>query len=77
MQALVRVVEAGHLGGVGLDVHWVEPADPSDPLYQFPCVLPLPHNAGGSIEVLHAMANIVAKNIVAAKEGKELAHRLT
>ena len=28
MQALLESLEAGHLGGVGLDVHWEEPADP-------------------------------------------------
>ena len=41
--ALLRALEAGRLGGVGLDVHWVEPADPTDPLYQHPKVLALPH----------------------------------
>ena len=42
-EALVRALEAGRLGGVGLDVHWQEPADPGEPLYQHPKVLALPH----------------------------------
>lgn len=41
--ALLRALEAGRLGGVGLDVHWVEPADPMDPVYKHPKVLALPH----------------------------------
>ncbi len=43
MQALWAALCRGHLAGVGLDVHWVEPADPSEPFYRHPKVLSLPH----------------------------------
>ena len=42
-QALVDALQRGQLGGVGLDCHWHEPADPTDPLYADPRVLALPH----------------------------------
>jgi phosphoglycerate dehydrogenase-like enzyme len=31
---LLQALREGRLGGVGLDVHWVEPADPDDELYR-------------------------------------------
>ena len=33
--ALEWALGQGWLRGVGLDVHWVEPADPSEPLYRY------------------------------------------
>jgi hypothetical protein len=36
--ALLEALQAGRLGGVGLDVHTVEPADPEAPLYKHPKV---------------------------------------
>jgi phosphoglycerate dehydrogenase-like enzyme len=32
--ALLQALKQGRLGGVGLDVHWVEPADPLEELYR-------------------------------------------
>lgn len=32
--ALLEALRGGRLGGVGLDVHWVEPADPHEELYR-------------------------------------------
>lgn len=32
--ALLQALQQGRLGGVGLDVHWVEPADPQEELYR-------------------------------------------
>ncbi len=42
-QALMRALAESALGGVGLDVHWTEPADPDEELYRDPRVLALPH----------------------------------
>ncbi len=42
-QALLEALRDGHLGGVGLDVFWEEPADPADELFSFPNVIALPH----------------------------------
>jgi phosphoglycerate dehydrogenase-like enzyme len=33
--ALWEVLQQGKLGGVGLDVQWKEPADPSEPLFRW------------------------------------------
>ena len=44
--ALLAALESGHLGGAGLDVHAVEPADPASPLVRHPRVIATPHVAG-------------------------------
>ena len=41
------------MGGVGLDVHWEEPADPTEALYRHPKVLALPHMGTITNEVLN------------------------
>ena len=50
-QDLLGALEAGLLGGVGLDVHWEEPADPEEALYKHPKVLSLPHIGASTNEV--------------------------
>ncbi len=44
-------MQAGRIGGVGLDTHWVEPAPRDDPIYSHPRVLALPHLGSISAEV--------------------------
>lgn len=44
--AVMAALESGHLGGLGIDVAWTEPFDPSDPLLKYPNVLITPHIAG-------------------------------
>ncbi len=46
--ALVRALEAGHLGGAGLDVLPQEPLPPDHPLWRFDNVVMTPHTAGAS-----------------------------
>ncbi len=70
--ALLQALNAGRLGGVGLDVHWHEPADPDDPLYANPKVLALPHAGVASVEVYDAYTELLVGNIVACREGKLL-----
>lgn len=74
--ALINVLDQGHLGGVGLDVHWVEPADPHEALYRHRRVLALPHMGSATEEVYARFASILCENIVRRKEGRELIHRL-
>ncbi len=75
-QALLEALQEGRLAGVGLDVHWVEPADSDEPLYQHPKVLALPHLGSITEEVYARFAGILAENIRRAGEGRELLHRL-
>lgn len=76
LQALLEALREGRLAGVGLDVHWVEPADPQDELYKHPKVLALPHLGSITEEVYARFAGILAENIRRAGEGRELLHRL-
>jgi D-3-phosphoglycerate dehydrogenase / 2-oxoglutarate reductase len=46
--ALIRALEAGHLGGAALDVFENEPLPPDSPLRSFDNVLLAPHNANSS-----------------------------
>jgi phosphoglycerate dehydrogenase-like enzyme len=74
--ALERALAAGKLGGVALDVHWAEPADPSDPLYADPRVLATPHVAGSTEEAIGRIIDIVIGNLARLTRGEPLAHRI-
>lgn len=72
--ALVRNLD--RLGGIALDVHWDEPPDPDDPLYQHPHVLALPHLAGSTEEAFDRIAAIVIENLARLVRGETLLHRV-
>ena len=75
-EALIEALAAGRLGGVGLDVHWDEPADPADPLYSDPRVIALPHMAGSTEEAFSRIADVVAGNVIRLERGEPLLHRV-
>jgi len=75
-EALVRALAGGTLGGVGLDVHWEEPADPADPLYADPRVIALPHVAGSTEEAFARITNVVIDNLGRLARGEPLLHRV-
>ncbi len=74
--ALVAALAAGRLGGVGLDVHWNEPADPADPLYADPRVIALPHIAGSTSEAFARITDVVIENVGRLQRGEPLLHRV-
>ena len=74
--ALVEALRGDHLGGVGLDVHWKEPADPADPLYADPRVIALPHIGSSSVEAFGRIADVVADNVRRLVSGEPLRHRV-
>ncbi|HEX4418901.1 MAG TPA: NAD(P)-dependent oxidoreductase [Kofleriaceae bacterium] len=64
------------LGGVGLDVHWDEPADPADPLYADPRVVALPHLGGSTVEAFTRIVDVVLDNLRRLTAGEPLRHRV-
>jgi phosphoglycerate dehydrogenase-like enzyme len=74
--ALLAALASGRLGGVGLDVHWDEPADPADPLYADPRVVALPHLGGSSEEAFGRIADVVVDNLRRLIAGEPLRHRV-
>lgn len=69
--ALFKALQNKWIAGVGLDVYWLEPADPRDPIFQFDNVITLPHIAGSSQESQDRMTEIVVGNIIRVSEGKK------
>lgn len=74
--ALTAALASGRLGGVGLDVHWDEPADPADPLYADPRVIAMPHAAGSTEEAFGRIADVVADNVGRLARGEPLRCRV-
>lgn len=75
-EALEAALAGGRLGGVGLDVHWHEPPDPTDSLYLDPRVVALPHVAGSTQEAFARIVDVVIDNVGRLARGDELRHRL-
>jgi len=72
--ALQYALAANKLGGVGLDVHWHEPADPADPLYADPRVIALPHMGGSTHESFTRITDVVIGNLERLDRGEPLLH---
>lgn len=62
-QALLDALRSGHLGGVGLDVWWQEPADPADPLLAMRTLILTPHIAAATVESEERLAELTAENV--------------
>lgn len=69
-EALVKALEAGHLGGAGLDVFEHEPHVHPSLLHRNDVVL-LPHVGSATVETRAAMAELAAHNVAAVLEGNE------
>lgn len=74
--ALVAALAGDRLGGVGLDVHWNEPPDPDDPLYQDPRVVAFPHVAGSTVEAFTRITDVIIGNLARLGRGEPLLHRV-
>lgn len=74
--ALAAALAGDRLGGVGLDVHWDEPADPGDPIYADPRVVALPHIGGSTVEAFGRIADVVIDNLGRLARGEPLRHRV-
>lgn len=59
--ALLAALDAGVLGGVGMDVHYKEPGDPDDPFLPYKNVIMSPHIAIGTrVNGAHDMEAMIA-----------------
>jgi phosphoglycerate dehydrogenase-like enzyme len=75
-EGLQACVFDGHLGGVGLDVFWHEPADPHDTIFHSPNVIATPHVAGITDASLSQIALAVSENITRFGQGALLRNRV-
>jgi phosphoglycerate dehydrogenase-like enzyme len=55
-------LESGHLSGLGIDVAWMEPFDPEDPILKFSNVIMTPHVAGITEYSLRTAAKVYSMN---------------
>jgi len=70
-EALVKALREGWIAGAGLDVFEQEPLPPNHPLTAFKNVVLAPHIGSATYETRHAMAELVAENLIAFYEGRE------
>lgn len=68
--ALVKALREGWISGAGLDVFEQEPIDPNHPIMAFKNVVVLPHIGSATYDTRHAMAELVAENLIAFYEGR-------
>ncbi|MEL9940537.1 MAG: glyoxylate reductase [Ignisphaera sp.] len=69
--ALVKALAEGWIAGAGLDVFEQEPLPPNHPLTAFKNVVLAPHIGSATYEARHAMAELVAENLITFYEGRE------
>lgn len=68
--ALVEALRAGMIAGAALDVFEKEPMDADDPILSLPNAITTPHIASAARDTRIAMAELSARNLIAALTGK-------
>ncbi|MEM0023042.1 MAG: glyoxylate reductase [Thermofilaceae archaeon] len=69
-QALVKALKEGWIAAAGLDVFELEPLPPDHPLTKLENVVLAPHIGSATYETRAAMAELVARNLVAFYKGE-------
>ena len=75
-EALYRALEAGQLGGAGLDAFAQEPPNYQLPVYQLPNVAVTPHTAGVTDGTAWKRAACAAENVERIAAGQEPLYRI-
>lgn len=70
-EALLEVIQSGHLGGAGLDVTDPEPLPADHPLVHLPGVVVIPHIGSAGRTTRERMAQVAVDNLIAVLQGKE------
>jgi phosphoglycerate dehydrogenase-like enzyme len=70
--AMIKALESGHLGGVGLDVFDIEPLPMDHPLRRFENAILLSHRGYATVEILRERYEQAMTNIVDFIDGKLL-----
>jgi len=73
---LITALQDKLIWGAGLDVTNPEPMQADNPLLNMESVAILPHIGSATHETRSAMANLVAKNIIAGLKGEALPHQV-
>lgn len=73
---LIKALEEKIIWGAGLDVTNPEPMKADNPLLNMESVAVLPHIGSATEETRSAMANLVAKNVIAGLKGEALPHQV-
>lgn len=76
-EALVSALEAGQIGGAGLDVTAIEPLSMDSPLLTMRNVVVLPHIGSASMATRGKMADIAVANLRAGLAGEPLPHSVS
>lgn len=70
-EALIKALKEGWIAGAGLDVFEQEPLPVNHSLLAFKNIVVAPHIGSATYEARHAMAELVAENLIAFYEGRE------
>jgi glyoxylate reductase len=73
---LIEALKQKVIWGAGLDVTNPEPMQQDNPLLEMESVAVLPHIGSATQETRSAMANLVAKNIIAGLNGQSVPHQV-